>query len=79
MPIPALVVDDEPLARKRTRRPLAAASDVTVIREAAADEEALRIISEQAALHGHPVAVLRDGTQLQMSRIYRERLDGPPR
>jgi two-component system LytT family response regulator len=48
VPITALIVDDEPLARKRTRRLLHEASDLTVIGEAASGEEALRIVDEQA-------------------------------
>ena len=48
MPITALVVDDEPLARKRLRRLLRAEPDLTVIGEAAGGEEALRMIDEQA-------------------------------
>lgn len=47
MPITAVIVDDEPLARKRIRRLLQAASDVTVVGEAADGEEALRIVDEQ--------------------------------
>jgi two-component system LytT family response regulator len=46
--ITALIVDDEPLARKRIRRLLRAASDVTVVAEAADGEEALRRVDEQA-------------------------------
>jgi len=46
--ITALIVDDEPLARKRMRRLLRAASDVTVVGEAADGDEALRIVGEQA-------------------------------
>jgi two-component system LytT family response regulator len=48
MPITALIVDDEPLARKRIRRLLRAASDVTVVGEAADGEEAIRIVKEHA-------------------------------
>ncbi|HEY0158283.1 MAG TPA: LytTR family DNA-binding domain-containing protein [Thermoanaerobaculia bacterium] len=48
MPITALVVDDEPLARKRLRRLLGAAPDLTVIAEAGGGEEALRMIDERA-------------------------------
>jgi len=47
MPITAVIVDDEPLARKRIRRLLQAASDVTVVGEAADGDEALRIVDEQ--------------------------------
>jgi two-component system LytT family response regulator len=47
MPITAVIVDDEPLARKRMRRLLQAASDVTVVGEAADGEEALRVVAEQ--------------------------------
>ncbi|HEX8152823.1 MAG TPA: response regulator, partial [Thermoanaerobaculia bacterium] len=47
MPITAVIVDDEPLARKRIRRLLQAAPDVTVVGEAADGEEALRIVDEQ--------------------------------
>lgn len=48
MPITALIVDDEPLARKRIRMLLQAASDVTIVGEATDGEEALRIVNEQA-------------------------------
>ena len=48
MPIRALIVDDEPLARKRLRRLLRAASDLTVVGEAAGGEEALRMLAEHA-------------------------------
>ena len=48
MAITALIVDDEPLARKRIRRLLRAASDVAVVGEAAGGEEALRMIAEHA-------------------------------
>jgi two-component system LytT family response regulator len=47
MPITAVIVDDEPLARKRIRRLLSAASDVIVVGEAADGEEALRVVDEQ--------------------------------
>jgi two-component system LytT family response regulator len=47
MPITAVIVDDEPLARKRIRRLLQAASDVTIVGEAADGEEALRLVEEQ--------------------------------
>jgi two-component system LytT family response regulator len=47
MAITAVIVDDEPLARKRMRRLLQAASDVTVVGEAGDGEEALRIVGEQ--------------------------------
>src|SRR5687768_12250564 len=46
--ITALIVDDEPLARKRIRRLLRAATDLTIVGEAASGEEALRIVDEQA-------------------------------
>jgi two-component system, LytTR family, response regulator len=45
--ITALIVDDEPLARKRIRSLLRAAADVTIVGEAASGEEALRIVDEQ--------------------------------
>ena len=48
MPISALIVDDEPLARKRLIRLLRAASDLTVVGEAGGGEEALRMIAEHA-------------------------------
>jgi two-component system LytT family response regulator len=48
MQITALIVDDEPLARKRIRRLLRAASDVTVVGDAAGGEEALRLVEERA-------------------------------
>ncbi len=48
MAITALIVDDEPLARKRIRRLLRAATDLTIVGEAASGEEALRIVGEQA-------------------------------
>jgi two-component system LytT family response regulator len=47
LPITALIVDDEPLARKRIRRLLQAASDLTVVGEASDGDEALRIVDEQ--------------------------------
>jgi|ERR1051325_8517582 two-component system LytT family response regulator len=47
MSITAIIVDDEPLARKRLRRLLQAASDVTVVGEAGGGEEALGILDEQ--------------------------------
>lgn len=47
MQITALIVDDEPLARRRIRRLLHAASDVTIVGEAGGGEEALRILDEQ--------------------------------
>ena len=47
MPITAVIVDDEALARKRIRRLLQAASDVAVVGEAADGEEALRVVDEQ--------------------------------
>ena len=48
VPISALIVDDERLARKRIIRLLRAASDLAVVGEAAGGEEALRMIAEQA-------------------------------
>jgi two-component system LytT family response regulator len=48
VPISALIVDDEPLARKRIVRLLRAASDLTVAGEASGGEEALRMIDELA-------------------------------
>lgn len=48
MQITALIVDDEPLARKRIRRLLHAASDVTVVGDAAGGEDALRLVEERA-------------------------------
>lgn len=48
MPITALIVDDEPLARKRMRMLLRAETDLTIAGEAASGEEALRIVGEQA-------------------------------
>lgn len=47
MPITALVVDDEPLARKRLVTLLRAESNLTVISEAAGGDEALRMIEAQ--------------------------------
>ena len=46
--ITALIVDDEPLARKRVRRLLQTATDLTIVGEAASGEEALRMIAEEA-------------------------------
>lgn len=48
MPITALIVDDEPLARKRIRTLLRATTDLTIVGEAGDGEEALRIVGEQA-------------------------------
>ena len=48
MAITALIVDYEPLARTRIRRLLRAATDLTIVGEAASGEEALRIVGEQA-------------------------------
>jgi two-component system, LytTR family, response regulator len=48
VPISALIVDDEPLARKRIRRLLHEAPDLTLVGEAASGEEALRIVDEEA-------------------------------
>lgn len=48
MPITALIVDDEPLARKRMRRLLkAVAADVTVSGEAVSGAEALLLVADQ--------------------------------
>ena len=47
MAITALLVDDEPLARKRMRKLLRAYADVVVTGEAAGGEEALRLVSER--------------------------------
>lgn len=47
MAITALLVDDEPLARKRMRKLLRAYDDVIVTGEAASGEEALRFIAER--------------------------------
>jgi two-component system, LytTR family, response regulator len=46
MNIRTLIVDDEPLARKRIRRFLSAESDVSVIEECGAGREAINIIEE---------------------------------
>ena len=46
--IPPLSRADEPLARKRIRRLLRAAADLTIVGEAASGEEALRVVGEQA-------------------------------
>jgi two-component system, LytTR family, response regulator len=48
VPITALIVDDEPLARKRIRSLLHTAPDLTIVGEAADGEEALRMVGEQA-------------------------------
>jgi two-component system, LytTR family, response regulator len=48
MPITALIVDDEPLARKRIRRLLHTAPDLTIVGEAGDGEEALRMIAAEA-------------------------------
>jgi two-component system LytT family response regulator len=48
VPITALIVDDEPLARKRIRRLLAEEGDLVIVGEAAGGEEALGLIAEQA-------------------------------
>jgi two-component system LytT family response regulator len=61
MPITALIVDDEPLARKRMHKLLGALDDVTVVGEAAGGEEALRAIGER-----HPEVVFLD---VQMPRL----------
>jgi two-component system LytT family response regulator len=45
MPITALIVDDEPLARKRMHKLLRAADDVTIVGEACGGEEALACIA----------------------------------
>ncbi|HEX6086767.1 MAG TPA: LytTR family DNA-binding domain-containing protein [Thermoanaerobaculia bacterium] len=47
MPITALLVDDEPLARKRMQKLLRAYEDVAVTGEAGNGEEALRFIAER--------------------------------
>lgn len=47
MAITALIVDDEPLARKRMHKLLRGLDDVTVVGEAAGGEEALRAIGER--------------------------------
>jgi two-component system LytT family response regulator len=46
VPITALIVDDEPLARKRIRRLLRDATDVTIVGEAGGGEDALRLLDE---------------------------------
>ncbi|HEX9983904.1 MAG TPA: LytTR family DNA-binding domain-containing protein [Thermoanaerobaculia bacterium] len=61
MPITALIVDDEPLARKRMHKLLRGLDDVTVVGEAAGGEEALREIGER-----HPEVVFLD---VQMPRL----------
>lgn len=61
MAITALIVDDEPLARKRMRKLLRAAEDVTVVGEAADGEEALRAVAER-----RPQVVFLD---VQMPRL----------
>jgi two-component system, LytTR family, response regulator len=61
MAITALIVDDEPLARKRMRRLLGMSGDVTVIAEAAGGEEALSVIADH-----HPQVVFLD---VQMPRL----------
>lgn len=61
MAITALIVDDEPLARKRMRKLLRAADDVTVVGEAADGEEALRAVAER-----RPQVVFLD---VQMPRL----------
>jgi two-component system, LytTR family, response regulator len=61
MPITALIVDDESLARKRMRKLLRATDDVTVVGEAAGGEEALSIIAER-----RPQVVFLD---VQMPRL----------
>src|SRR5689334_24028948 len=48
MEITALIVDDEPLARKRVLSLLRDAPDVTVVGDAAGGEEALRLVEERA-------------------------------
>src|SRR5262245_54594221 len=45
-PLRVLIVDDEALARERTRRMLAELADVTVVGEAGAADEARRRIAE---------------------------------
>ena len=61
MAITALLVDDEPLARKRMRKLLRAYDDVTIAGEAGGGEEALRLIAER-----HPQVVFLD---VQMPRL----------
>lgn len=61
MPITALLVDDEPLARKRMRKLLRAYEDVVVTGEAGGGEEALRFIAER-----RPQVVFLD---VQMPRL----------
>jgi two-component system LytT family response regulator len=46
MSITAIIVDDEPLARKRIRRLLQTATDVTIVGEAGDGEDALRLVRE---------------------------------
>lgn len=61
MAITALIVDDEPLARKRMRKLLRASDDVTVVGEAGDGEEALRAVAER-----RPQVVFLD---VQMPRL----------
>ncbi|HEX8409599.1 MAG TPA: LytTR family DNA-binding domain-containing protein [Thermoanaerobaculia bacterium] len=61
MAITALIVDDEPLARKRMRKLLRASDDVTVVGEAAGGEEALSLVAER-----QPQVVFLD---VQMPRL----------
>lgn len=61
MPITALLVDDEPLARKRMQRLLRSAGDIAVVGEAGGGEEALRLVADR-----HPQVVFLD---VQMPRV----------
>jgi two-component system LytT family response regulator len=47
MAITALIVDDEPLARKRMHKLLRASEDVNVAGEAGGGEEALALVDER--------------------------------
>lgn len=75
MAITALLVDDEPLARKRMRKLLRACEDVVVTGEAGGGEEALRFIAER-----RPQVVFLD---VQMPRLdgfeVVRRIDASPR
>lgn len=75
MAITALLVDDEPLARKRMRRLLRAHEEIIVAGEAAGGEEALRFIAER-----RPQVVFLD---VQMPRLdgfeVVRRIDAVPR
>ena len=61
MAITALIVDDEPLARKRMCKLLRAWEDVSVVGEAGGGEEALYLVAER-----HPQVVFLD---VQMPRL----------